>query len=159
MSTTTRRTPLHALAAVTATVLVAAMLVLVPAASGAQSADALTPQAGNRVVRIAASKRGAPYQWGAAGPRRFDCSGLTQWVFGRIGKRLPRTAASQARATRRISAGQRRRGDLVFFHSGGRVYHVGIYAGRNKVWHSPRPGRRVSKERIWTGSVRYGRVR
>ena len=57
------------------------------------------------VLKIAATKHGAPYPYGATGPRRFDCSGLTQWVFGKVGKRLPRTATTQARATKRISAG------------------------------------------------------
>src|SRR3954471_12603282 len=32
---------------------------------------------GLRAVHVAATRRGAPYRWGAVGPRRFDCSGLT----------------------------------------------------------------------------------
>lgn len=111
----------------------------------------------NRVVAKARSRAGSPYVWGATGPHAFDCSGLTQWVYGKVGKRLPRTSDAQAGATRRVH--RPRRGDLVFFHSGGDVYHVGIYAGKNMIWHSSRPGRPVSKERIWSSSVFYGRVR
>jgi cell wall-associated NlpC family hydrolase len=122
-------------------------------------ADALTQRERARVVRVAASKAGAPYRYGAEGPRRFDCSGLTTWVFDRIGKNLPRTSRAQARSTRRVSAAHRRWGDLVFFRSRGRVHHVGIYAGRNRIWHAPRPGRRVQRERIWSSRVTYGRVR
>ena len=59
---------------------------------------------------------------------------------------------------RHIRAATRRLGDLVFFHSGRYVYHVGIYAGHGKIWHSPRPGTRVRLEKIWTHSVWYGRV-
>jgi cell wall-associated NlpC family hydrolase len=113
----------------------------------------------HRILHVAASKRGAPYMYGAEGPRRFDCSGYTHWVFARVGRHLPRTAAAQARYAHRIRASHRRLGDLVFFRSGGHVYHVGIYAGHNTVWHSPRPGQRVHRERIWTRSVSYGRVR
>jgi len=121
-------------------------------------ADAMTFTTRERVLHVAASKRGAPYQWGAVGPRSFDCSGYTQWVFARVGRHLPRTAAAQAGYARHIPASQRRIGDLVFFHSGRYVYHVGIYAGGNMIWHSPRPGRRVHRERLWTRAVSYGRV-
>lgn len=47
----------------------------------------------------------------------------------------------------------------MFFHYGRSVYHVGIYAGKGKIWHSPRTGAVVRLEKIWTKSVYYGRVR
>ncbi|GAA3490782.1 hypothetical protein GCM10018987_48650 [Streptomyces cremeus] len=128
---------------------------LVPGASAEAEAATLATKA----LNIAASKRGAPYKYGAAGPSRFDCSGLTLYSFKRAGKTLPRTAQSQYNKTRHISASQRQRGDLVFFHRGRSVYHVGIYAGSNKMWHSPRRGTVVRLERIWTKSVWYGRVK
>ncbi|WP_431040680.1 C40 family peptidase [Streptomyces sp. P1-3] len=111
-----------------------------------------------RALKVAASKKGAPYQWGAVGPRRFDCSGLTLYSFKRAGKQLPRTAAQQYNHTRHVKASARRRGDLVFFHAGSHVYHVGIYAGHGRIWHSPKTGAVVRLERIWTQSVSYGRV-
>jgi cell wall-associated NlpC family hydrolase len=116
--------------------------------------------AGARAVRIAATRRGAPYQWGAVGPRRFDCSGLTKWVYARMGKRLPRTAAQQYAATVHIPSWARRPGDLVFFKTGsGYVHHVGIYAGAGTIWHAPHSGDHVRRARLWTRSVWYGRVR
>lgn len=128
---------------------------LVPALATDAEAAAVSAKA----LRVAASKKGSPYQWGATGPYRFDCSGLTLYSFKRVGKRLPRTAAAQYNHTRHIRAGDRHRGDLVFFHSGGQVYHVGIYAGRNRIWHSPKTGAVVRLERIWSHNVSYGRVR
>ncbi|CAM5447638.1 NlpC/P60 domain-containing protein OS=Streptomyces antimycoticus OX=68175 GN=SANT12839_082630 PE=3 SV=1 [Streptomyces antimycoticus] len=74
-------------------------------------AEAATAAA--KALRIAASK-GAPYKYGAEGPERFDCSGLTQYAYKRAGKRLPRTAAAQYNRTRHIKAGSRKGGDLVF---------------------------------------------
>jgi cell wall-associated NlpC family hydrolase len=133
--------------------LVAATCLTVP------SADAMARSTRDRVVRIAASKHGTPYRYGASGPRAFDCSGYTRWVFARVGRHLPRTSRAQRAATRHIRRSDRRRGDLVFFSHGGRVYHVGIYAGHNRVWHAPRTGQRVRREHIWTRSVSYGRVR
>jgi cell wall-associated NlpC family hydrolase len=48
---------------------------------------------------------------------------------------------------------------LVFFHSGGSVYHVAIYAGNNYIWHAPHTGAKVRKEKMWTQNVWYGRIR
>ncbi|MGP4004459.1 C40 family peptidase [Streptomyces sp. 8N706] len=128
---------------------------LIPSASPA--AEAATPA--GKALKVAASKKGSPYRYGAAGPHRFDCSGLTLYSFKRAGKKLPRTAAAQYNKTRHVSVRSRKAGDLVFFHSGKNVYHVGIYAGKNRIWHSPKPGRTVRLEKIWTHSVWYGRVK
>jgi cell wall-associated NlpC family hydrolase len=122
-----------------------------------------TPDADAAVVsatalRIAASKKGSPYQYGAKGPRRFDCSGLTLYSFKRAGKSLPRTAAAQYNRARHVPATARRTGDLVFFHAGKGIYHVGIYAGGSRIWHAPKPGAVVRLEKIWSRSVSYGRV-
>ncbi|MEV0263707.1 C40 family peptidase [Streptomyces sp. NPDC050617] len=124
--------------------------------SGAPEAEAAT--ASTKALRVAASKKGSPYRYGASGPYRFDCSGLTLYSFKRAGKRLPRTAAAQYNRARHVSASSRKGGDLVFFHSRGGVYHVGIYAGRGRIWHAPKSGTVVRLEKIWSRSVSYGRV-
>ncbi len=146
-----RRLLVHVLVVVGA--LVASTAAFVPAA------DAMTRDTRARVLHIAASKKGTPYRYGATGPRAFDCSGYTRWVFRKVGRHLPRTSRAQARHARPVSRSQRRKGDLVFFRSGGRVYHVAIYAGKNRIWHSPRPGQSVHRARLWTRTVSYGRIR
>ncbi|MFH9660135.1 C40 family peptidase [Streptomyces sp. NPDC017248] len=128
--------------------------IVVPGLAGDASAATIASKA----LKVAASKKGAPYRWGATGPRRFDCSGLTLYSFKKAGKKLPRTAAQQYNKTHHVSAGHRKAGDLVFFHSGSSVYHVGIYAGHGKIWHAPRTGDVVRLQKIWTRSVWYGRV-
>ncbi|MGW0118656.1 C40 family peptidase [Streptomyces sp. NPDC003327] len=128
------------------------------APGAAPEAQAATAHA-NKALSVAASKKGSPYRYGAAGPTRFDCSGLALYAYKQAGKTLPRTAQQQYNTTRHVSASSRQQGDLVFFHSGGRVYHVGIYAGSNKIWHSPKAGSWVKLDRIWTSKVYYGRVR
>lgn len=110
-------------------------------------------------LNAARTRTGSAYVYGGTGPRAFDCSGLTGWAYRAVGKNLPRTSGAQAAATKRISRGQARPGDLVFFHSGGRVYHVGLYAGGNSVFHASRPGTPVGTGPIWTSSVFFGRVR
>ncbi|WP_329298427.1 C40 family peptidase [Streptomyces sp. NBC_00659] len=128
-------------------------LVVPGAAPDAEAATLAT-----RALHVAASKHGSPYQWGATGPHRFDCSGLTLYSYKKAGKKLPRTAAAQYNKTHHVSASRRKAGDLVFFHSGRNVYHVGIYAGKGKIWHSPKTGEVVKLQKIWTRSVWYGRV-
>lgn len=107
----------------------------------------------------ARSRKGMPYQYGATGPKSFDCSGLTQWAYSRVGKALPRTSGAQARAVERIKPENRRRGDLVFYYNSGGVYHVSIYAGNNQIWHASRTGLPVKRDRLWPGSRFYGRVK
>ncbi|MFC6697077.1 C40 family peptidase [Nocardioides daphniae] len=109
-----------------------------------------------RALLKARSRTGMAYRYGGSGPRAFDCSGLTSWAYGKVGKKLPRTSSAQAGAVKRVK--KPKRGDLVFFHNGGRVYHVGLYAGKNRVFHASRPGKPVGQEKIWTRSVFFGRV-
>jgi NlpC/P60 family len=89
------------------------------------------PASATDAVGLAAGLIGEPYVWGAEGPRAFDCSGLTQYVYREVGVDLPRRAISQSRIG--DAAGRRlRRGDLVFFSTDERrslVTHVGIYEG------------------------------
>jgi cell wall-associated NlpC family hydrolase len=116
---------------------------------------------GRLVIAVAARYRGIRYVAGGTSPGSgFDCSGYTRYVFSRLGISIPRVSGAQYSSMVHITRAQAVPGDLVFFHSGrGRVYHAAIYAGANTVWHSPFPGKRVSRERIWTSSVYFARVR
>jgi peptidoglycan DL-endopeptidase CwlO len=113
---------------------------------------------GSAVLAVAARYVGTPYVYGGSTPRGFDCSGFTSYVYRQLGISLPRTANQQMQATRRVSRSQARAGDLVFFVSANRAYHVGIYAGNGKMYDSPRSGKRVSKRAIWDAAVVFGRV-
>jgi cell wall-associated NlpC family hydrolase len=99
-----------------------------------------------------------PYVWGGTTPAGFDCSGYTGYVYRQVGVQLPRTAREQQAATMPVAAVDAQPGDLVFFVSNGRVYHNGIYAGDGYLYDSPRAGKSVSKRKIWTSAVTYGRV-
>ncbi|MGB0100751.1 MAG: C40 family peptidase [Nocardioides sp.] len=104
---------------------------------------------------IAKRQKGDPYRYGAAGPGAFDCSGLIYFAYRKAGfSNIPRTSSAQAGFVKRISRAKMKRGDLMFFHDGGGVYHVGIYAGSNKgkrfILHAPSSGRRVHTAKVWT---------
>ena len=121
---------------------------------------AVSAAVGVRAVHVAAAQVGVRYRSGGTSPRTgFDCSGLTQYTYARVGKRLPRTAQQQFRATARISNRNARAGDLVFFYSGRTIYHVGIYAGRGYMYAAPHTGSYVKRQKIWTTHYYINRVR
>ena len=111
------------------------------------------PQTSSGIVGIAQQYIGTPYVYGGASPAGFDCSGFTQYVFGRAGISLPRTAAQQYAAATPVSNPQP--GDLVFF--GSPVWHVGIYAGNGMMIDSPKPGTTVQYRPLFSGVTGYGR--
>jgi cell wall-associated NlpC family hydrolase len=86
-----------------------------------------------RVVALAKAQIGDRYVAGAAGPNRFDCSGLTRYVFKAItGKTLPHQSHAQYADVKRIKFKDAKPGDLVFFFRNG-AHHVGIYIGGKKM--------------------------
>jgi peptidoglycan DL-endopeptidase CwlO len=90
-------------------------------------------------VRAALSRLGRPYVWGATGPDRFDCSGLTQWSYGRAGIHLDRTTYQQINDGIPVPRSQVRPGDLVFPDAG----HVQMAIGNNLVVEAPHTGASV----------------
>jgi cell wall-associated NlpC family hydrolase len=131
------------------------------AAPKAASTTTLTAAARRaKIIKIAKQYVGVRYVWGGTKPRPgFDCSGYTKYVVKKAGKTLPRTSRQQYSHVRKIAKSQRKPGDLIFFKSSsGRVFHVGIYAGKGKMYDSPRPGKRVGLHTIWSSRVSYGRI-
>ena len=120
-------------------------------------APVVTPAA--KVLAYAATLRGRPYSYGAAGPSAFDCSGYTSYVFAHaVGRSLAHSSATQYANSIKIAKSAIRPGDLVFFTSGGSVYHVGIYAGGGLIWNAAHTGTVVRLETISTSSWVAGRV-
>lgn len=145
---------------------VATSTVVLASIGGLIALGAATPAEATTLKAWAANTakvhRGDPYRYGSAGPYWFDCSGLTQYAYKSIGKKIPRTASGQYNATRHVSRSQLQVGDLVFF--GNPAYHVGVYAGGGNIWNANTGsyrGRKVVLAPIseYGGPVRYGQVR
>ena len=94
-----------------------------------------------KAIAYACAQLGDPYRWGAAGPGRFDCSGLTMMAWKQAGVSLPHNAAAQARAGTPVSTSQLRPGDVVFFYRP--IGHSGLYIGNGLMIHAPQTGDRV----------------
>ena len=68
---------------------------------------------------------GMPYRLGSSGPKSFDCSGFTSYIFNSINITLPRKASDQAHLGHQINSENIQPGDLVFFGSK-RIDHVAL---------------------------------
>jgi cell wall-associated NlpC family hydrolase len=109
---------------------------------------------GMTAVRIANHLTGIPYVWGGASPRSgFDCSGLVQYVYGRLGISLPHYTVSQYQRGHFVARSHLRAGDLVFFYG---LDHVGIYAGGGKYIHAPTTGSSVRWASLTSTPSYYG---
>lgn len=103
--------------------------------------------AANDALQAALGKRGSEYEWGATGPREFDCSGLTSWAFKQAGVTIPRTSRQQFTAGKAVALNQLIPGDLVFYDDGSgdpsKIHHVGMYVGEGKMVDAPTEGQLV----------------
>jgi hypothetical protein len=98
---------------------------------------------GQGAAQAALSRLGCPYVWGAKGPSRFDCSGLTQWAWRQAGVQLGNDTYAQIEQGVAVPPGQVRAGDLIFpldaFGSSG-PGHVQLAISDHQVVHAPAPG-------------------
>ncbi|MFJ2202371.1 NlpC/P60 family protein [Streptomyces violaceusniger] len=130
---------------------------------GGKAGTMASVEQGATAVNTAQEMIGTPYSWGggnAEGPstgsccspkgrsgksiKGFDCSGLVTYAYAKTGITMPRTAAAQYAASKPISSGQMRPGDLVFYgSSASSIHHVGIYIGGGYMIDAPRPDTKV----------------
>lgn len=88
---------------------------------------------GLQAVAYAESQIGVPYVWGGetAGVG-FDCSGLVQWAWGKVGITIPRTTEVQYPDMLHVPLTDLQPGDLLFYYNldgDHAVDHVVMYVG------------------------------
>lgn len=118
---------------------------------------ALRSGAGQRIVDLASEHIGVPYVWGGEDPSGFDCSGLVQFVYAKLGIDLPRVSRDQAQVGQPVaSLSDAVPGDLVAF--GTPVDHIGIYTGNGQMVVAPRTGDVVKLQQIRREPVTIRRI-
>jgi len=82
----------------------------------------------NKIIRKALSFKGTKYKYGGTSKSGMDCSGLMYTSFKSANVVLPRRSIEQSKKGVRVSQKNARKGDLVFFKTGGkgRINHVGL---------------------------------
>ena len=131
----------------------------VVAASGAPVADAAGAMGSSLAgdpetlraavaVKIAQSYLGTKYVYGGESPSGFDCSGLMQYVWNKVGVHLDRTSEEQIFNGKAVPRSQLEAGDLVFFRENGDVHHVGMYVGHGRFIEAPHTGDVVKYARL-----------
>jgi cell wall-associated NlpC family hydrolase len=109
-----------------------------------------------RVLDRAEGYVNTPYRSGSTNPNiGFDAAGFVQYVFGKEGVSLPRTAHAMAEMGEEISTrvGSLRPGDLLFFgNDGSSIDHVAIYAGHDRIIHATASGGGVRYDELGEGA-------
>ena len=122
-----------------------------PSPAGSPRSTCVKPASNKSAKILAEANRhvGALYLYGASGPKRFDCSGFTMYVYRKtIGAKLPHKANSQQKYGKAVAKTRRSRATCLF-RSGSYGYHAGIYAGDGYMYDSPHTGTRVSKHKMF----------
>ncbi len=92
-----------------------------------------------KLMNVAYSFLGVPYEWGGNTHKGIDCSGFVKRVFAAMGYNLPRTANEQAAVGVPVPVDQLQCGDRLYFElssDGSRIKHTGIYLGNGYFIHS-----------------------
>jgi len=98
-------------------------------------------------VNAAKAQLNKPYQYAAAGPDSFDCSGLTMFAWARAGVGMAHFAATQYTEFPHVPIGQLAPGDLVFY--GSPIHHVGMFVGNGQMIEAPHTGAFVRYSSIY----------
>ena len=102
---------------------------------------------GAQALRAALTRIGDPYEWGAAGPDAFDCSGLVVWAFAQVGIALPHYTGDLWDSGVHVARNDLEPGDLVFFFPD--ISHVGIYIGDGLMVDAPDFGETVRIDPVY----------
>ena len=139
------------------------------AASSASSApssytgSAASSSQGDIAADFALSQMGKPYQWGAAGPSTYDCSGLAMVAWSHAGVSLLHYTGDQWDEGTHVSLGDLQRGDLIFYATNNAdpatIHHVGIYIGGGEMVDAPYTGVNVRIDSIYQPGDPIGAVR
>jgi cell wall-associated NlpC family hydrolase len=129
-----------------------------PGSDGGSSSS--SSGSGQGALDWARTQLGKPYEWGAAGPDSYDCSGLTMRAWEHAGVGLAHSSRYQYDQVAKVSYNNLRPGDLIFWaydtSDSGTIHHVALYAGGGMILEAPYTGANVRIAPMrWGGAMPY----
>ena len=123
------------------------------AQGGGQPASTVAAEA----ITFAKQQIGKPYQWGAAGPDSYDCSGLVYAAYAAAGVHIARTTYQWQQDGPAVPLSQIQPGDLLFSAGSdgtpGNPGHVVMYLGGGQVIQAPQIGQDVQIDPLDLASI------
>lgn len=81
--------------------------------------------------------RGVKYREGGLSKSGVDCSGFVHIAYKqKLNKKIPRSTELMSNSGKQVNTQNLRPGDVVFFKTGWKVRHVGIYVGKGEFIHA-----------------------
>lgn len=104
----------------------------------------------NKVIKLAESKLGCKYVWGAKGPNTFDCSGLVYWCYKQVGINIPTWTGGYmpSYSKYKVNLKDIQPGDVLWRDDGSGNGHAGLYIGNDTFIHAPQTGDVVKKSSV-----------
>ena len=123
------------------------------AQGGGQPASTVAAEA----ITFAKQQIGKPYQWGAAGPDSYDCSGLVYAAYAAAGVHIARTTYQWQQDGPAVPLSQIQPGDLLFSAGSdgtpSNPGHVVMYLGGGQVIQAPQIGQDVQIDPLDLASI------
>ena len=112
----------------------------------------------NRQIQLQYQQwKGTRYAYGGLSRNGIDCSGFVYVTYlDKFGIKLPRSTSSLSQVGRKVKRAELRPGDLVFFKTGFKGRHVGIYMDKGRFVHaSTKKGVMISSFRDYYWKNKY----
>lgn len=107
-------------------------------------------------LALAKKYLGTWYKYGGSDPSTgFDCSGLVQYVWGKMGVHLPRVSSQQAFAGKHVPLSKLKVMDLVAFNESD-IGHIALWLGNGMILEAPHTGAQVRIRKLGKGEDVFG---
>jgi cell wall-associated NlpC family hydrolase len=110
-----------------------------------------------KAISFALRQLGKPYEWGAAGPDAYDCSGLVNAAYATAGIRIARTTFQWRQDGPQVPLSQIEPGDLLFSAGSdgtpANPGHVVMYLGGGQIIQAPQTGQDVQIDPLGLAGV------
>lgn len=103
-------------------------------------------QMNKAIMEFYSEWKNVKYVYGGNSKKGIDCSAFTQRIYKeKLDVKIPRTTWTQVKVGKEVKKSELKLGDLIFFKTGVRNRHVGIYMGNGDFMHASVKGIKFTK--------------